>query len=83
LLLLEQFCDRQIKMTFRMWNTIENIITPTNKQTNKYNKSGIYQTEFLACPLKYIGKTYRTFNTRLKNIYKQFGIIKPHIKHKT
>jgi hypothetical protein len=33
---------------------------------NKYNKSGIYQMKCLDCPLKYIGRTGRTFHTRYK-----------------
>jgi hypothetical protein len=39
-----------------------NIITPC-PQTDKYEKSGIYQMKCPDCPLKYIGQTGRTFYT--------------------
>ncbi|PNF31380.1 hypothetical protein B7P43_G10054 [Cryptotermes secundus] len=59
------FKDTQIKVAFRTRNTIENILKQ-KPQIDKYNKSGIYQMKCVDCPLKYIGQTGRTFNTRYK-----------------
>jgi hypothetical protein len=36
-------------------------------QTDKYNRSGIYEMKFIDCPLKYIGQTERTLNIRYKD----------------
>jgi hypothetical protein len=44
---------------------IQNILKP-QPQIDKYNRSGIYQIKCLDCPLKYVGHTGRTFNTRYK-----------------
>jgi hypothetical protein len=33
-------------------------------QIDKYNRSGTYRMKYLDCPLKYVGQTGRTFNTR-------------------
>jgi hypothetical protein len=57
--------DTQIKVAFSMQNTIQNIIKQ-HSQTDRYNKSGIYQRKCVDCPLKYIGQTGRTFHTRCK-----------------
>jgi hypothetical protein len=46
-------------------NTIQNIIKH-HPQTDKCNKSGIYQMKYLDCPLKYIGQTNRSSYTRYK-----------------
>jgi hypothetical protein len=52
------FKHTQIKIlvTFKMQNTMQNIVNQ-HPQTDKYNKSGIYQTKCLDCPLKYTGQT--------------------------
>jgi hypothetical protein len=55
-----------IKIAFRIWNPIQNIIKPYS-QIDKYEKSGMYQMKCLNCPLNYIGRTgKRTFHTRYK-----------------
>jgi hypothetical protein len=54
-----------IKVAFRMQNTIQNILR-SRPQVDKYSRSGIYQMKCLDCPLKYVGQTGRTFNTRYK-----------------
>jgi hypothetical protein len=54
-----------MKTAFRTWDTIQNIITPYS-QTDKYEKSGIYQVICLECPLKYTGQTGITFHTKYK-----------------
>jgi hypothetical protein len=41
-----------------------------HEQTHKYNRSGIYQTKCLDCPLKYMGKSGRELNIRyIKDIH--------------
>jgi hypothetical protein len=54
-----------MKIAFRTTNTMQNILRH-QPQTDKYNRSGIYQMKCLDCPLKYIGQTGRTFNIRYK-----------------
>jgi hypothetical protein len=61
----ELFKDVQIKIAFRMLNTIQNIIK-LHPQRDKYNKSDIYQIKFPDCPLRYTGQTGRTFHTRYR-----------------
>jgi hypothetical protein len=58
------FKDTELKIAFRTRNTIQNI-GPTT-QTDKYEKSGIYQIKCLDCPLKYKGQRGRAFHTRYK-----------------
>jgi hypothetical protein len=41
-------------------------IVKQHPRTDKYNKSGIYQTKCLHCTLKYIGQTGRAFHFRYK-----------------
>jgi hypothetical protein len=48
-----------------MQNTIQSILRPRS-QVDKYSRSGIYQMKCMDCPLKYVGQTGRTFNTRFK-----------------
>jgi hypothetical protein len=50
-------------VAFRTKNTIQNISRP-RLQIDKYSRSGIYQMKCMDCPLKYVGQTGRTFNTR-------------------
>jgi hypothetical protein len=44
---------------------IQNIMKQ-HPQTDKHNKSGIYQMKCLECSVKYIGQTGRAFHTRFK-----------------
>jgi hypothetical protein len=60
------FKDTKIKITFRTWNKIQNILRQ-HPQKGKYNDSSIYQMNCLDCPFKYIGQTGRTFDTRYKD----------------
>jgi hypothetical protein len=53
-----------VRVTFSTRSTIQNILKP-KPQIEKY-RSGIYQMKCIGCPLKYIGQTGRTFNTRCK-----------------
>jgi hypothetical protein len=62
----------RVKVAFRTQNTVQNILTP-HTQRDKYNKSGIYQIKCLDCPLKYIGQTGRTFNSRYKEHIHDIG----------
>jgi hypothetical protein len=55
----------QIKIAFRIQNTIWNILKH-HTRIDKYNNSSIYQMNCLDCPLKYIGQTGRTFSIRYK-----------------
>jgi hypothetical protein len=57
------FNDAQIKIAFRLQNNRKNSETTSTK---RHNKSDIYQTKCLDCPLKYIGQTGRAFHTRNK-----------------
>jgi hypothetical protein len=59
------FRDMGIKVAFHRRNTIQNILRP-QPQIDKHDRSGIYQMKCLDCPLKYVGQTGRTFNTRYK-----------------
>jgi hypothetical protein len=52
-------------MASKTKNTIQNILR-LNTVTDKYEKSGVYQMKSMSCPLKYIGQTGQSFNTRLK-----------------
>jgi hypothetical protein len=61
--LTKLFKETQIKIAFRTRYTIQDIVKPQS-QTDKYDKSGIYQIKCLDCPLKYIGQTGRTFHAR-------------------
>jgi hypothetical protein len=55
----------QINVAFRTHNTVRNTPKP-HTQTDKYNRSGIYQRKCPDFPLKYIGQTGRTLNIRYK-----------------
>jgi hypothetical protein len=57
--------NTKVKVAFRTQNTIQNILKPKS-QIEKYSRSGIYQMKCMDCPMKYIGQTGRTFNTRYK-----------------
>jgi hypothetical protein len=57
-----------------MESTIQNILKPKS-QIDKYSRSGIYQMKCMDCPLKYIGQTGRTFNTRYKEHIHDIRII--------
>jgi hypothetical protein len=59
------FRDTNIKVTFRTRNTIQDILRP-RPQIDKYNRCGIYRLKCIDYPLKYVGQTGRTFNTRYK-----------------
>jgi hypothetical protein len=59
------FRDKSLKVAFRTRGTVHNILKP-KPQIDKYSRSGIYQMKCMDCPLKYIGQTGRTFNTRYK-----------------
>jgi predicted patatin/cPLA2 family phospholipase len=52
-------------VAFETQNTI-NTILKHHAHTDKYKNSGIYQKECLDFPLKYVGRTRRTFNVRYK-----------------
>jgi hypothetical protein len=54
-----------MKIAFRTKNTVQNMLKP-QPQIDKYSRSGINQMKCLDCPLKYIGRTGRTFNIRYK-----------------
>jgi hypothetical protein len=73
LCITELFRRTKINTEFRTQNTIQNILKP-HSETNKYNRSNIYQIKCLDYPLKYIGQKSRTFKTRYKNIYKPLQI---------
>jgi hypothetical protein len=49
-----------------IWNVEHN--TKQHPQTDKYNKSGVYQMKCLDCPLKYIRQTGRIFLTGYKEL---------------
>jgi hypothetical protein len=51
----------KIRVAFRTRNTIRNIQKP-HKQTDKYNRNGIYEMKCPDFPPKYIGQTGRTLN---------------------
>jgi hypothetical protein len=61
--------DTRMKVPFRTLNTIQNILQPP-LQTDKYNRSSMYQMECLDCPLQYIKLQFKfrqtgsTFSTR-------------------
>jgi hypothetical protein len=59
------FRRTKIYTEYRIENTIQNILKH-HSETDKYNRSGIYQKKCLDYPLKYIGQTGRTFKTRYK-----------------
>jgi hypothetical protein len=59
------FKDTNIKIAFQTKNTIQNILRH-HTQTNKYNGNGVYQMKCMSCPLKCIGQTGISFNTRYK-----------------
>jgi hypothetical protein len=54
-----------VKVAFRTRNTIQDILRP-RPQIDKYNRCGIYRMKCMDCPLKYVGQTGRTFNSRYK-----------------
>jgi hypothetical protein len=59
------FRATKLKIEFRTKNTKQNILK-LQPQTDKYNKSGIYQMKCEDCSMKYIEQTGRTFNTSYK-----------------
>jgi hypothetical protein len=59
------FKNTQLRVAFRTQSTVNSILKH-HEQIDKYNSSGIYLMKCLACPLKYIGQTGRTFNIRYK-----------------
>jgi hypothetical protein len=59
------FKEANIKIAFRTKNTIRNLVMP-HPQQEEYEQSGIHQMRCMDCPLKYIGQTGQTFNTRYK-----------------
>jgi hypothetical protein len=60
------FKNTNVKIAYKTINTIENHLKPRLQVTDiyEYNQSGVYQLKCKDCPLKYIGKTGRTFKTR-------------------
>jgi hypothetical protein len=63
--LLKAFKNMRIKIALHTQNTIQNILKP-QIQTDKYNRSDIYQIKCLEFSLNYIGQTGRTFSIRYK-----------------
>jgi hypothetical protein len=59
------FKEAEIKVAFRTRNTIQNTVNP-HPQTDKYEKSDVYQMKCTDCALKYMEQTGRTFHTRYK-----------------
>jgi hypothetical protein len=57
--------EAQIKVAFQTRSAIQNIVKPC-PQTDRYEKSGVYQMRCTDCQLKYIGQMGRTFQTRYK-----------------
>jgi hypothetical protein len=62
------FKETEINIAFKTNNTIKRIIktNPHIEHKNRYNSPGIYKLKCKDCPLQYIGKTGRSFNTRFK-----------------
>jgi hypothetical protein len=60
------FWNTNMKISFRMNNTIKQHINAKGKTTNKYNLCGVYQMGCKDCNLKYVSQTGRTFRTRYK-----------------
>jgi hypothetical protein len=62
------FKETEINIAFRTNNTIKRILKtkPPIEHKNKYNSPGIYKLKCKDCPLQYIGKTGRSFDTRFK-----------------
>jgi hypothetical protein len=58
------FCNTELKVAFKINNTIKHHIRVRDKTTDVYNRSEVYQMECKECPLKYAGQTGRTFRTR-------------------
>jgi hypothetical protein len=60
------FRNTNVKVAYRTTNTIKNLLKPKITIKDIYDQSGVYQLSCNDCPLKYIGQTGRTFNTRYK-----------------
>jgi hypothetical protein len=69
------FRNTNIRIAYRTTNTIRNHLRIKNPITDMYSRSGVYQLKCKGCPLKYIGRTGRTFRTRYKEQSKQLGQI--------
>ena len=60
------FRNTQVKIAYTTNNSLEKLLHYVTGETNKYEKSGIYQ---LSCPTrdkKYIGQTGRPFHVRFR-----------------
>jgi hypothetical protein len=60
------FQNTNMKVAFRMNNTIKQHINAKEETTDKYNLCGAYQMGCKDCNLKYVGQTGCTFRTRYK-----------------
>jgi hypothetical protein len=64
-------------VAFKTNNTTKHHIKASEKTTDVYNLSGVYQTICKDCPLKYIGQTGHTFRT----VYNEYiGELQPNGK---
>jgi hypothetical protein len=60
------FKNTNSRIAYETNNAVQNHLHPKKQDTDKYNRSGIYQIKCNSCQLKYIGQTSRNFRTRYK-----------------
>jgi hypothetical protein len=60
------FRNTDLKIPYKMTNTIKHRLKPKGTSKDTYNQNGIYQLQCSQCPLKYIGQTGRTFRVRYR-----------------
>jgi hypothetical protein len=60
------FRNTNIKIPYKITNTIRHLLKPKNPLADIYNMSGIYQLQCRECPLIYVGQTGCTFKARYR-----------------
>jgi hypothetical protein len=63
------FKGTNLKRTFKTTNVIGNLLTYKNRHSQtKYDNNGAYQLTCSDCRMKYVGQTYGSFKSSLKNM---------------
>jgi hypothetical protein len=75
------FKNTNARIAYKTKNTIQNYLQLKKQNTDKYNKSGMYQMKFNECQLRYIEQTGRNFRTRNKEHIKAIRSNRPNSKY--
>jgi hypothetical protein len=73
--------DTNIRIAYKTENTMQNHLQPRKHETDKHNKSGIYQMKCKGCQQRYIGQTGINFKTRYKEHIQAMRSNKPNSRY--